>query len=135
MVTGETDDRPRFLIEDHSVIYANSITLDFLLARSSPSERTAPARLLAVGDPEYQDQAGEEQISPSEEQLVETLLKRAGLSLDPLPFSRQEVETVAGYFEDSVTLLGPEAGASDHQWDARCAKRRVPCSDWVRNSW
>ena len=73
-----------------------------------PSRPPAPGELVAFGAPSYPQLEASRAATPGTNPEVSTAVRR-GLSLAPLPASRQEVLGIAALFPRSHILLGAEA--------------------------
>ena len=94
-------DRSRYLVESRPVHNAASATVFAEVKKARRAQR--PARLFALGDPEYGSKGAEAESRAGS-------LRARGLELGPLPGSRREVESIEKLFpEGSRVLLGAEA--------------------------
>jgi CHAT domain-containing protein/Tfp pilus assembly protein PilF len=97
----------QYLVQWKALHTAISVTVYAELKRS---RRVAPARqfeLVAFGDPQYPSPRGDFERRSDPE--FRSAVKR-GLSLAPLPYSRQEVSSIAALYPDrSRTFLGKDA--------------------------
>jgi CHAT domain-containing protein/Tfp pilus assembly protein PilF len=94
----DTDGMPHYVIEDHSIAIALSLSL--LTAESAPAARTAGVELVAFGDPLMAEGA-----SASLAATPAVLMRSSGAG--PLPWSREEVAALGGLFgADARVYLG-----------------------------
>jgi CHAT domain-containing protein len=92
----------RYLAELWPIHYTPSATLYGQLKRGRPAQRLRQTRLVAFGDPAYP-----QRLSANE--WVRSAARR-GLSLDPLPGTRREVQEIAALFGRRATVyLGAAA--------------------------
>ncbi|MEA2559418.1 MAG: hypothetical protein QOH06_922 [Acidobacteriota bacterium] len=95
----------RHLIEWKPVHSVLSATVYAELVRSRPAARDpGKEQLAAFGDPAYPQSAPDASADPGIREIV-----RRGLTLDPLPSSRREVEAIAALYPNPRVYLGREA--------------------------
>ncbi len=114
--------RPRFLAELRPLHTAPTATVYAELRRSRPRTTAGTGTLVAFGDPVYPQL---DNVPNPERPSVDTDLDRAfrrGLTLQPLPYTRVEVEGLRRLFPDARVLLGP--GASEENAKALAAQAR-----------
>lgn len=92
------------LAERKPLHFAASATVYSALRRLPPPVTPRPTPLVAFGAPVYPPAAAE----PPADRQVRSAAKR-GLSLEPLPSSRQEVLALGALFPEARTFLGAEA--------------------------
>jgi CHAT domain-containing protein len=103
-----------YAFEDREVRYGPSATTLAMLM-SDEKKDTRGLSLLAVGDPVFGDRDEEAGLpaEPEPEQGPKSDDDGGGLrgGLDPLPFTRDEVETISGFFDEdrATVLLGEDA--------------------------
>jgi CHAT domain-containing protein/tetratricopeptide (TPR) repeat protein len=96
---------PRWLVEGRAVSVVASVTVLEQLRSRPRRDRTAPLSLVAFGDPAYPRSSE----ARAREPVLRSVLGR-GLRLDPLPSTRDEVESLRRLFPNrSRVYLGPEA--------------------------
>jgi CHAT domain-containing protein len=97
--TGDTGDRGRFLTEWKPLHTALSLTVYGTLRASSPAQ--GPSQLIAFGDPRV----------PKDMQTTKSDLGPGLRSFDwsSLPYSRREIERIAGVYPGALVYLGEEA--------------------------
>jgi CHAT domain-containing protein/Tfp pilus assembly protein PilF len=100
--------RRQFLVEWKPVHVALSVTVYEELKKSRASEHRETKRVAAFGDPSYASVPREDGAVPGD--LVVRSALRRGLSFEPLPASRAEVEAIAALHPGQVlTFLGDQA--------------------------
>lgn len=111
-VAGDSPPSPRrWLIEGRPVSVASSVTVLGELRARSQSRPPGPHSLAAFGDPVYPGSSGSSGSSAprAREPVLRGLLGR-GLRLDPLPATREEVESLRRLFPNRARIfLGREA--------------------------
>jgi len=103
----------RFLAEEKSVYRAQSLDDLVQLKKRRPRARQEPAgwKILAFGDPAYKSLEGH-----GNDYNRDSALSRAidrGLSLEPIPGTRAEIETIVRLFPTTRALLGPAASEAN----------------------
>jgi len=110
----------RCVLEDHTVIYAPSVSalsrLKQLVDVGGPKKE-----LLAYGDPDFGTASG------SLPAVVRSVYRSAGLRLDPLPNTRREVMAIGAMFPESrrKILLGRDATESSVKQEDLTQYRRL----------
>lgn len=98
-----------YLVESKPVHSALSATVYAELTRSRPTRREAgEERLAAFGAPSYPITGPTTELAAPADPEVQEAVQR-GLTLKPLPFSRQEVEAITALYSQSHAYLGQEA--------------------------
>jgi len=99
----------RYLIEWKAVHSVLSATVYAELKRTRhTSADPADSELVAFGSPTYSTLPKNRETAPTATLEILTEVRR-GLSLDPIPSTRKEVESIAALYPHSRVYLGPEA--------------------------
>ncbi|NOT61199.1 MAG: CHAT domain-containing protein [Acidobacteria bacterium] len=108
------NEQNRYLWEEHTLVYAPSLTVlrEMLRARPASAKKAAPA-LLAMGDP----QLGGATVARAQQLM--------GGSFEPLPEARQQVERLQQFYDPQRRKVFVGAAATEAQWKAEAEKADV----------